>query len=320
MLDTPVIVVVGPTASGKSALSIQLAKEHSCEVVNADSMQVYKGMDIGTAKVAPADREVPHFGLDIANPGEPYSAALFQEYARRAFEDIDSRGKGIVLTGGTGFYVRAAIDDYDFAPGEQIGNEVRDRYNAMLEEIGPRALWETLREIDPQSAADIHPNDSKRVVRAFEMHEAGESYHEQLSNLGSIGQAYPAIFIGINVNRDILNQRIDARVDEMRELGLVDEVKGLIAAGFRDGVTSKQAIGYKEIASALDGDISLDEAFEQIKQSTRRYAKRQRTWFKKDSRINWIDGNDGNVSSMLDQADRILDGFGYFARQGRNID
>lgn len=296
----PVICIVGPTASGKSSLAIELAKALDGEVVSADSMQVYRGMDIGTGKVPVSERVVPHHGLDLVNPGEPYSAALFQAYARSCFDDIHARGKRALLCGGTGFYVRAAIDGYEFAEGEQVGNETRDRYTAIASEQGAHALWELLRQADPDSAAVIPENDVKRVVRAFEMLEAGESYAERKERLSHIPQLVPAVFIGLAVNPDVLRARISRRVDTMLADGLVDEVHHLLDAGFRDGITAPQAIGYKEIVSALEGDISLDEAVESIKTATCRYAKRQRTWFRKDKRIHWVDADALNLDDMLE--------------------
>lgn len=301
-----VICIVGPTASGKSKLSIELAERIGGKIVSADSMQVYRGMDIGTAKVPPSERKVEHYGLDLVDPGEPYSAALFQEYARECFAKIDDDGFRPVICGGTGFYVRAAIDDYRFPEGEQVGNSVRDMYNDMLDSKGPVAVWEELESKDPDSAHAIHPNDSKRVIRALEMLDSGESYANQLKQLHSIQQKVPAMLIGIDVNRDELNARIEKRVDEMRDQGLVEEVEGLIERGFREGVTAQHAIGYKEVAFALDGKMSMDEAFESIKTATRRYAKRQRTWFRGDARIRWIDGSSGDIEHMLEQTMRVL--------------
>ncbi len=305
-VSKPVICVVGPTASGKSALAQSVAQTLNCEIVSADSMQIYKGMDIGTGKVLPSEQLVPHFGLDLINPGEPYSAALFQSYARQCFKDIDARGKQAVLCGGTGFYVRAAIDDYDFAEGEQVGNAVRDRYTAYAEEHGARELWLRLEEADPESASVIAENDVKRVVRAFEMLEAGESYAQRKEMLSRIPQIVPSIWIGLSVNPDVLRQRISLRVDSMIRDGLVEEVQNLLAQGFRDGITAPQAIGYKEIVAALDGNQTLDEAIEQIKTATCRYAKRQRTWFRKEQRIAWINADTLDLQSMTEQALGII--------------
>lgn len=313
-ISNPVICIVGPTASGKSTLAQRIALALDGEVVSADSMQVYKEMDIGTGKVLPHERKVAHHMLDLVNPGEPYSAALFQEQARACLDDIDSRGKRALLCGGTGFYVRAAIDDYDFAQGEQIGNTVRDAYTAIARERGARALWEMLREQDPQSASVIPENDVKRVVRAFEMLDAGESYFDRKEKLANIEQLYPAVFIGLSVEPDILRARIDSRVDGMFEQGLVNEVSSLLDRGFREGITAPQAIGYKEVVSALDGNISMDEAVEAIKAATKRYAKRQRTWFRKDKRIHWINADALNFDDMLAESLSLIATIGANAK------
>lgn len=305
-LDNPVVCVVGPTASGKTALAQRVAELLDGEVVSADSMQIYRGMDIGTGKIFPADRTVPYWGLDLAEPGEPYSAALFQDYARAAFKDVDARGKRSVLCGGTGLYVRAAIDDYRFPKGEQIDNEVRDRYTALARDIGNQALWERLRAADPDSAALIHPNNVRRVIRAFELLDEGTTYARVNAGLKTMAQAVPAVFLGLSVDPAVLNARIDARVDQMLADGLVEEVRSLLQAGFREGLTAPQAIGYKEVVAALEGACSLDDAIAQIKIATHRYAKRQRTWFRKDERIHWIDADDANVEEMTRQALGII--------------
>ena len=309
-LMSPVICVVGPTASGKTDVAQLLAQNLGGEVVSADSMQIYRGMDIGTGKLPEEERLVPHFGFDLVNPGEPYSAAVYQQYARECFSDIDNREKRALLVGGAGLYVRAAIDAYDFPKGEQVDNPVREKWTAYYEENGADELWERLRERDPESASVIHPNNVRRVIRAFELLEEGTTYATQKENLATIPQAVPAKFIGLAVDPEILNRRIERRVDIMIECGLVSEVKRLLDEGFREGITAPQAIGYKEVVSALDGDISLDEAIEQIKTATRRYAKRQRTWFRKDTRITWIDANSGNAEAIATQAQHSLDTMG----------
>lgn len=298
----PIICVVGPTASGKSALAQQIALSLDGEVVSADSMQVYRGMDIGTGKVPKDERVVAHHGLDLVDPGDAYSAALFQSYARACFADIEMRGKRSVLCGGTGFYVRAAIDDYDFPAGEQIGNAIRDRYNDYANDNGAHALWELLNEADPESASIIPENDVKRIVRAFELLDAGESYAEQRKKLARLPQLYPAAFIGLDVSPDVLRERIDQRVDAMVDEGLIEEVRALLEAGFREGITAPQAIGYKEVVSALDGQIGMQDAIDQIKVATHRYAKRQRTWFRKDKRIHWVNADTLNLDYMLEEA------------------
>ena len=309
-LMRPVICVVGPTASGKTDVAQLLAQNLGGEVVSADSMQIYRGMDIGTGKLPEEERLVPQFGFDLVNPGEPYSAAVYQQYARECFSDIDKRRKRALLVGGTGLYVRAAIDAYDFPKGEQVDNPVREKWTAYYEDNGADELWERLRERDPESASVIHPNNVRRVIRAFELLEEGTTYATQKEKLATIPQAVPAKFIGLAVDPEILNRRIERRVDNMIELGLVGEVKRLLDKGFRQGITAPQAIGYKEIVSALDGDISLDEAIEQIKTATRRYAKRQRTWFRKDTRIAWIDADSGNAEAIATQAQHSLDTMG----------
>ena len=312
-LKNPVICVVGPTASGKTDLAQELAVLLDGEVVSADSMQVYRGMDIGTGKLAAAERKVTHHGFDLIDPGQPFSAALFQDYSRRCFCDIESRGKTSVLAGGTGFYVRAAIDAYDFPKGEQADNPVRVQWNRYAQEHGAHELWLRLNELDPESAAVIPERDVKRLVRAFELIEDGTTYAQQKRKLASIEQAVPAIFIGLAVDPDILRGRIRARVDKMMEVGLVDEVRSLLDRGLREGITAPQAIGYKEIVAALDGDCTLNEAVEQIKVSTCRYAKRQRTWFRKDKRIHWLCADSGDTAALVTesllQIDRIKQNF-----------
>jgi len=306
----PVICVVGPTASGKSSLAQAIAERIDGEVVSADSMQIYRGMDIGTGKVPREERVVAHHGLDLVEPGEPFSAALFQEYARTCFDDIDGRGKRSVLCGGTGFYVRAAIDDYEFPKGEQVDNPIRERYLAVAEQEGAHALWLMLEEVDPESASIIPENDVKRVVRAFELLDEGESYAEQKRKLATIPQLLPACFIGLSVDPDVLRARIDERVDEMVRSGLIGEVESLLAAGFREGVTAPQAIGYKEIVKVLDGEVTLAEAVDEIKVATHRYAKRQRTWFRKDKRIRWIDADSRRPEELLAVALSIIEDHG----------
>lgn len=296
----PVICIVGPTASGKTDAAQLVAAAIGGEVVSADSMQIYRGMDIGTGKLPAPERIVPHHGFDLVDPGEPYSAALFQSFARDAFAAIAERGKRAVLCGGTGLYVKAAIDAYEFPAGDQVGNPVRERWTAFAEREGAQALWDELNRLDPDSARELHPNNVRRVVRAFELLAEGRSYAEQKRNLASIEAAVPAVQFGLAVTPTVLNERIDARVDAMVEAGLVGEVRGLLNAGFREGVTAPQAIGYKEIVETLEGRCTLDEAIAAIKQATRRYGKRQRTWFRRDERIRWIDANAGNARAVAD--------------------
>ena len=293
-----VICIQGPTASGKSELAEELASRLDGEIVSADSMQVYRGMDVGTAKVPAASRAVPYHCIDILDPGEPYSASLFQRDAREAIEGIWSRGKEAVLCGGTWLYVRAVLEEMDFAAGELAGNEVRARYEGVAEREGPEALHRILEERDPESAAAIHPNNVRRVVRALEMNEEGESYAERKRRFKAISAHYPSVKLGLRISRELLYERIDDRVDEMFSHGLVEEVRGLLEAGFREGLTAPQAIGYKEVVASLDGECTLEEARDAIAQSTRRFAKRQMSWLRSDSSIHWIDA-DGGVDEAV---------------------
>ena len=310
----PVVCVVGPTASGKSDLAQSIALSLNGEVVSADSMQIYKGMDIGTGKVPPDQRLVKHFGLDLVDPGSPYSASLFQEYARACFEDIGQRGKVAVLCGGTGFYVRAAIDDYQFPAGDQVDNPVRHRYTEMAEQAGGQAVWHELNRLDPRSAAVVHPHNVKRVIRALELLSEGKHYADQVEALSTLPQKVPAVFLGLQMPREELYARINARVDAMFEAGLIDEVIRLLDSGFRQGVTAPAAIGYKEVVEALDGHCSMEDAIESIKQSTRRYAKRQISWFGKDQRIMWLDASEPNREHLVGDALDSLQARGFTCR------
>ena len=297
----PFIAIVGPTASGKSEVAQTVAERIGAQVLSADSMQVYRGMDIGTGKVLREEMRVVHHGLDLVEPGEPYSVALYQAYGRNILDKAREDGRQIVICGGTGFYIRALIDEFDFPAGEQVDNPVRERYNAILAEHGRHHLWELLKQADPESAAIIHENDSKRVVRAFELLCEGTTYSEQKRKFATIPQHYPTTMFGLKVAPAVLNDRIDSRVDAMVANGLVDEVKALLERGYRLGLTAQQAIGYKEIVAYLDGFTSMDEAVEQIKIATHRYAKRQRTWFRKDARITWIDADEYNAPRLADE-------------------
>ncbi|MDO4890065.1 MAG: tRNA (adenosine(37)-N6)-dimethylallyltransferase MiaA [Coriobacteriaceae bacterium] len=304
-LSQPIVIIAGPTASGKSDLAQQVALAIGGEIISADSMQVYRGMDIGTGKVPPAERLVPHWGLDLVDPGEPYSVAVYQEYARRAAADIDARGKRVVLCGGTGLYIRGVIDGYEYPKGDQVGNPVRDAYTELLGKVGPQALWEMLREKDPESAALLHPNNTKRVIRAFELLSEGTTYARQNANLQTIPQVLPAVYLALSVDPELLAARIEKRVDGMFEAGLAAEVQGLLDAGLREAVTAPQAIGYKEVVDALDGLCTMTEASERIKLASRRYAKRQRSWLRGDSRVRWLDANspDGLLEAALREID-----------------
>ena len=285
----PPIAIVGPTAVGKSAVAEAVALALGGEIVSADSMQVYRGMDIGTAKTPEAERRVPHHCIDIAEPGSAYSAALFQADARRAIQDIAGRGLVPVVCGGTGLYIRAALDEMAFPEGD-LETPVRRRYEDLAGELGPDGLHAVLRERDPHAASTIHPHNVRRVIRALEMAEAGVSYADQVARFSTRTPYYPGTrYFGLTVERRELYDRIDRRVDAMIANGLPAEVESLVAAGLRSALTAAQAIGYKELVPVIDGTGNLAAAVETIKRGTRRYAKRQLTWFRADDRIVWLD-------------------------------
>jgi tRNA dimethylallyltransferase len=285
----PVLAVVGPTAVGKTAVAEVLAERFGGEVVSADSMQVYRGMDVGTAKPRPEERSVPYRCLDLVDPGTPYSAALFQADARAAIADIHAEGRLPVVAGGTGLYVRAALDDLVFPRGE-AASPSRARLEALADELGPEGLHALLAERDPASAELIHPNNVRRTIRALEMlQDEGVSYADQAAGFGRRESVYRAAFAGLTMEREALYARIDARVDAMLAGGLLDEVRRLLDAGYHDALTASQAIGYKEFVPVIEAGADLVEAVERVKQATRRYAKRQLTWFRSDPRIAWLD-------------------------------
>lgn len=285
---SPVIAVVGPTASGKSAVADLVAEALGSEVVSADAMQVYRGMDIGTAKTPVSERRVPLLLVDVADPTEPYSAALYQRDSRRAIDRLRAEGRVPVLCGGTGLYVRAALDEMEFPRGE-VDGAVRRRYQDLAGKLGPEGVHALLAERDPESAALIHPHNVRRVVRALEMLDEGVSYARQSAGFSEPREHYPSLQFALTMDRARLYARIDARVDAMMHAGLLDEVRSLMDAGAADALTSRQAIGYKELIDALEGRCTIGEAVDLIKLRSRRYAKRQLSWFRRDPRITWLD-------------------------------
>jgi len=302
-----VIAVVGPTASGKSALADALAQRFDSCVISADSMQVYRGLDVGTAKLKQEEQNVPHYGIDIVELSEPYSAAQFQGYARHLIDESHTSGRTPVVCGGTGLYIRAALDDMRFPPGGQLDNPVRERWQAFLAEHGEETLYEQLRECDPQSAGVLDAANHKRVIRALEMYESGDSYYEQAIHFKDRKSFYPTTYIGLDVPREELYKRIDLRVDAMIQNGLIEEARGLLDLGLAETYTAQHAIGYKELFRAFADECSIEEAVEDIKRHTRQYAKRQLTWFRGDSRIQWIDGTHDDLEVLLSEAVRIID-------------
>ena len=285
-----IICIAGPTATGKTKLSVALAQALGAEIVSFDSMQVYKGMDIGTAKPSLEERGgVHHHMFDVADPRENFSVGRYTELADPCVQDILSRGKPVILVGGTGLYVDSLVAGREFAPLPRTGRREALEEQAAEEGIGP--LYEKLKEVDPESAAAIHPANEKRVIRALEVFlETGKTLSRHNRETRMKPPKYRPLWIGLDyVNREDLYSRIDARVDEMFGLGLEEEVRGLLKQGIPENATSMQAIGYKELIQAFRGEISMEEAGENIKKGTRHYAKRQRTWFRRNPEIHWIE-------------------------------
>lgn len=294
MSKQPLLVIAGPTASGKTSLSIAMAKELNGEIISADSMQVYRGMDIGTAKVTPDEMEgVPHHLIDVVDPEEDWNVMLFQQQAKKAIQDIAKRGRLPIVCGGTGFYLRALLYDAQF--DEEDGQPaVRKQLEEDMARWGSQILHERLREVDPISACRIHPHNEKRVIRALEYymlhHEPISRYNEEQRRKPS---PYELCYLVLTMNRSRLYERIDHRVDQMLEEGLVEEVQGLLARGAQESWVSMQGLGYKEIVPYLKGKCSLEEAVYILKRDTRHFAKRQLTWFRAEGDARWLDLEDG---------------------------
>lgn len=297
-----VVCVVGPTASGKSAVAELVAMRLGSSVISVDAMQVYRGMDVGTAKTPAAERRCPLLMVDVADVDEDYSVQRFQHDARSCADELLREGCVPILCGGTGLYLDAVIDEMEFPTGEKDGS-VRETYERMASERGPQALHALLAERDPESAALIHPNNVRRVVRALEMLDEGVSYARHHEGLKERRPHYDAQIWGLSWPRETLYARIDARVDQMMTEGLLDEVRALAGRGLTEEVTAGQAIGYKELLEVLAGAASLEEAVELIKRRTRRYAKRQLSWFRRDGRVRWLEmdrlGVEGACETIL---------------------
>ena len=306
-----IITIAGPTASGKTALSIQLAKEMDGEIVSCDSMQVYKDMDIGTAKPTLEEQEgIPHHMLSVAEPWEDFSVSRYCAMADPIVEDILRRGKSPIIVGGTGLYMDALIRGNAFAPCPSTGR--REELEALAASQGIEAVIEKLQKVDPESAARLHPSDQKRIVRAMEVYlETGMTITEHNRKTQEIPPKYhPIRFTLTDRQRQTLYDRIDRRVDTMVEAGLIEEIQGLLARGIPEKCTAMQAIGYKEFVAALHGACSLEEAAGQVKQSSRRYAKRQLTWFRRNPENIWLIREDGQSSmEILDSARQYLRDF-----------
>jgi tRNA dimethylallyltransferase len=302
------LVLIGPTAAGKTRLSLELARQFRCEIISGDSMQVYRGMDIGTAKATPQERAlVPHHMIDIHDPDYPFSVAEFQERARALIRDIDRRGCLPFIVGGTGLYIEAVCYDFKFSEGG-FDEEYRRELNEFADRHGEEALHERLKAVDPASAERIHPNDRRRTIRALEVYRlTGIPLSDHLSRQKK-QSPYELCIVGLTMDREILYKRIEDRIDGMIEDGLVREVETLLARGYTTNLVSMQGLGYKEIAGYLRGEYDLAFAIELLKRNTRRFAKRQLSWFRHMKDIRWVDVTSLNFSAQLQAIRDIIAG------------
>ena len=289
-MKRPLIVLTGPTAVGKTSLSISLAKAVNGEIISADSMQVYKKMDIGSAKIRPEEMQgVKHYLVDVLEPEEEFHIVKFQQMAKEAMEKIYAEGKIPILVGGTGFYIQAVTRDIDFTEAQQE-NTYRTELETLAEEKGAEFLHDMLCKVDPASADAIHANNVKRVIRALEFyHQNGTPISAHNEEQKKQTSPYDLAYFVLNAPRDILYERIDKRVDQMMDEGLVKEVEDLKNEGCHRGMVSMQGLGYKEILDYLDGVYPLEEAVRILKRDTRHFAKRQLTWFRRESNVIWVD-------------------------------
>lgn len=288
------VVIVGPTAVGKTEISLLAADTIDGEIISGDSMQVYRGMDIGTAKilpeemVGPSGRKIPHYLIDILDPDEIFSVADFQRLAREAISSINVRNRIPMIVGGTGLYINGVVDPYHFA-GMEINSDLRRMIREEAESMGDQYMHRQLEKVDPETARRIHPHDTKRIIRALEIYrQTGRTMTENLACAPLNSPRYRLAMVGLFMERELLYERINLRVDKMVENGLIEEVKSLLQHGYHDDLNSMQGLGYRQIASYLRGNLTKEEAIRLIKRDTRRFAKRQWTWFKRDSRIRWF--------------------------------
>lgn len=297
-MDKPVVIVlVGPTAVGKTETALTLAQELNCEIISADSMQVYRGMNIGTAKASQTEQQlVKHHLLDIVNPDQRFTVAEWVRLAEKTIAEITSRNRLPLITGGTGLYVNALIDGFLFP--DRGANELLRRKLYRQARVEPEKLHQVLQSVDPKAAAKLHPNDHRRIIRALEVYYTSGNPISELQAKTPAQQNYNAIMIGLNRKRQHLYQRIEQRVDQMVASGLIDEVKSLLDQ-YPQQPTALQAIGYKEIALFIQNQITLDEAISLIKRETRRYAKRQLSWFRRDQRIKWYDLDQATPAEII---------------------
>ena len=292
------VVLAGATATGKSSLSVELAQAIDAEIINADSMQVYRGMDIGTAKITVEERQgIPHHMLDVLDVNQDSTVAWYQSGAREVIDEIHSRGKSVVMVGGTGLYIKAVIDELNFPDTDPM---VRHTLNKEAEDLGIDAMFARLEKLDPAAAIAIDRANLRRIIRALEVIEiTGKPFTANLPREESI--RYPeARQFGLVMDRELLSERIDQRVNTMFENGFVEEVQKLMSSGLLEGRTAKRALGYSQIVSHLQGETSLDAAVEETKRATRQYARRQETWFSRDARIKWISTRQPRLETILE--------------------
>ncbi len=289
MMKKPLVVLTGPTAVGKTKMSIELAKAVGGEIISADSMQVYRHMDIGSAKIRPEEMEgIPHHLIDVLEPWEEFHVVKFQQMAKAAMEEIYRRGHIPILTGGTGFYIQAVLYDIDFTE-EESDEAYREELERFAREKGSDILHDLLKKADPKSAEEIHPHNIKRVIRALEYHhQTGERISAHNERERKKSSPYDMVYFVLNDDRKKLYEQIDCRVDQMLEKGLVDEVRNLKKLGCTKEMVSMQGLGYKEIFEYLEEECSLEDAIYRIKRDTRHFAKRQITWFKREKEVIWI--------------------------------
>jgi tRNA dimethylallyltransferase len=302
------LVIIGPTAVGKTKLSIEMANRYHGEIISGDSMQIYRGMDIGTAKIKPDEMEgVPHHLINIRDPDESFSVAEFQQLVRAKITEIAQKGKLPIIVGGTGLYIQSVIYDYQFSDAA-ADEEFRLKLEEKAKDIGNDALYQELKELDPESAEQIHPNNVRRVIRALEIYHCTGKTMSEYQKEQTPDLLYQTALVGLTMEREMLYNRINERVDIMMEEGLLEEVKGLFEKGLRD-CQSIQAIGYKEIYEYLDGRITLDDAVEILKQNSRRYAKRQLTWFRNKMDVQWFNMSDvQNFTKKITEISQFVEG------------
>ena len=299
-MKEPLIILTGPTAVGKTALSIALAKAVNGEIISADSIQVYKYMDIGSAKIKPEEMQgIKHYLVDEIEPDEEFNVMLFQKYANEYIRQIRAKGKIPIIVGGTGFYIQAVLYGINFTEHE-TDTTYRDELTRLSEEHGPEFLYERLKEVDPEYADTVHANNQKRVIRALEYYQqTGQKFSEHNEEQRENESPYNFAYFVLSDERERLYKRIEQRIDIMLEEGLADEVKGLLDRGYTRNLVSMQGLGYKEIAAYLEGEITLDEAVYILKRDTRHFAKRQLTWFRREKEVTFIDKAKANYNDKV---------------------